>query len=86
MQLDHRLKGAIIEVVDTQVETNDPPETALTLMRLVNVGHTPAEAKDLIGCVVISEVFDVIKSGEKFDLERYVAALNNLPVIPQGKI
>jgi hypothetical protein len=86
MQLDPRLNQAIIEVVDTQVETNDPPETALTLIRLVNAGHTPVEAKNLIGCVVMSEVFDVLKSGEKFNLARYVAALHNLPVIPQGKI
>ena len=86
MKMNPRIKIAIIEVVNTQIESNDPPETGLTLTRLINDGYTPADAKDLIGCVVLSEVFDVMKNNEVFDLERYVAALNRLPEIPEDKI
>lgn len=86
MEIDSRIQTAIIEVVNQQVETNDPPQTAMTLTRLVSEGCSPEQAKELIGCVVISEVFDVLKSGEKFDLERYVEALDRLPEIPQNKV
>ncbi|MEA3465852.1 MAG: hypothetical protein U9R29_07600 [Thermodesulfobacteriota bacterium] len=86
MEVNPRIKMAVIEVVNTQVESNDPPETGLTLTRLINDGYTPSDAKDLIGCVVLSEVFDVMKNEEVFDPERYVAALNRLPEIPEDKI
>lgn len=86
MELDPRIQQAVVTVVDTQIETNDPPEIALTFVRLVNEGYTPVDAKDLIGCVVLSEIFDVMKHGDKFNLQRYVAALNRLPAIPEDKI
>jgi len=86
MELDPRIQNAVVAVVNTQIDSNDPPETGLTFLRLVNEGYTPEEAKDLIGCVVLSEVFDVIRDGEKFNLQRYVTALNCLPAIPENKI
>lgn len=86
MEIDPRIQTAVLEVVEIQVETNDPPETGMTLIRLINEGYTPKDSKDLIGCVVLSEVFDVMKNGETFNLQRYVAALNQLPRIPEDKI
>lgn len=86
MEVDPRIQGAVLEVVEIQVETNDPPETGMTLVRLINEGFTPQASKDLIGCVVLSEVFDVMKNGEAFDLDRYIGALNRLPQIPEQKI
>ncbi len=86
MEIDPRIQKAVVTVVDTQIETNEPPEIALTFARLVNEGYSPAAAKDLIGCVVLSEVFDVMKHGDKFNLPRYVAALTRLPAIPENKV
>ncbi|MDY0190033.1 MAG: hypothetical protein RBR22_04790 [Desulfuromonas sp.] len=86
MEIDPRIQVAVLKVVETQVEINDPPETSMTLVRLINEGFTPSAAKDLIGCVVLSEVFDVMKNGDVFDLNRYVAALNHLPQLPENKI
>ncbi|MCD6525402.1 MAG: hypothetical protein J7K75_00175 [Desulfuromonas sp.] len=86
MEINPRIQSAIIEVVNQQIENNDPPQTAITLSRLIADGCSADPAKELIGCVVISEVFDVLKSGEKFDLDRYVAALDRLPEIPQDKV
>jgi hypothetical protein len=39
----------------------------------------------LIGCVVVSEIFDILKKGETFNLERFVAALERLPKLPWEK-
>jgi hypothetical protein len=77
------LKSAILEVVDNQLEANDPPETRQTFDRLISEGHSEEDAKKLIGCVVTSEIFDVLKKQEPFNPERFAKALNELPKIPQ---
>ena len=77
------LKSAILEVVDNQLQANDPPETRQTFNRLINEGYSEKEAKELIGCVVTSEIFDVLKKQEPFNSERFAEALNELPKLPQ---
>ena len=84
MESNQRLKSAIIQVVDNQIEANDPPETNRTLARLIAEGFSEDAAKELLGTVVVAEVFEVLNKGEAFDLDRYVAALNRLPETPQG--
>ncbi len=76
------LKSAILEVVDNQLQANDPPETRKTYDRLVSEGHSEKDAKNLIGCVVSSEIFDILKKKEMFNLKRFVKALNKLPNLP----
>lgn len=83
MERKQRVQDAIIKVVDNQVDANDPPETKQTLVRLISEGFSMAEAKDLIGNVVVAEVFDVMTAGKPFDIDRYVTALNKLPEIPK---
>lgn len=83
MENNQRLKTAIIKVVDNQIDLNDPPEIKQTLDRLISEGFSETEAKELIGHVVVVEVFAVLKEGNPFDLKRYVAALNDLPEMPK---
>ncbi len=82
MQHNPVLKKAILEVVDNQLRDDDPPETRLTLERLMQQGISEEEAKKYIGCVVTSESFDVLKNGETFDQQRYETALRRLPTLP----
>ena len=82
MKTNPRLKATILEVVDNQLRANDPPETRFTLERLMAEGYSENAAKELIGCVVTSEIFDVMKNEEEFNLQRYVCALNKLPQLP----
>ena len=76
------LKGAIIEVVENQIKSLDPPETKETYDRLLEIGHSDEKAKELIGVVVSSEIFDIMKKKEPFNKERFVKALNKLPDLP----
>ena len=76
------LKSAILEVVENQLQADDPPETRQTFDRLILEGHSAEEAKELIGCVVSSEIFDVLKKQEPFNPERYAKTLNELPKLP----
>lgn len=82
MKANPHLKAAILEVVDNQMQDNNPPETNKTFNRLIKEGHSSKEAKRLIGCVVSAEIFDVMKNKEAFNLKRFVNALNRLPKMP----
>ena len=77
------LKSAVLEVVDNQLQANDPPETRQTFDRLISEGYSEEEAKELIGCAVTSEIFDVLKKQEPFNPQRFAKALNELPKLPQ---
>jgi hypothetical protein len=83
MEENPHLKSAILEVVDNQLQANDPPETRQTFDRLISEGYSEEEAKKLIGCVVTSEIFDVLKKQEPFKPERFAKALNELPKLSQ---
>ena len=76
------MRKIFMEIIDNQIRDNSPPETKQTLDRLISEGISEKEAKDTIGCVVISEIFDVLKNKEDFNEERYIAALNKLPEQP----
>ncbi len=76
------LKHEILEVVNNQLESLDPPETKQTYDRLVASGISDQEARRLIGCVVSSEFFDVLKHQQPFDHARFIKALNKLPKLP----
>jgi len=82
MEINHRLEESVLEVVDNQLRSNDPPETRQTFDRLINEGYSNKEAKELIGHVVASEIFVVLKNQEPFNLVKFVDALNKLPKLP----
>jgi hypothetical protein len=76
------LHATIMEIVDNQLRDGTPPETRATLDRLMADGMPEKEARRLIACVVTSEVFDVVKSGQPYQEARFVAALRALPRLP----
>jgi hypothetical protein len=71
-----------MDMVDNQLRDNTPPETRQTLERLVAEGHTLEDARRLIGCVVSTEIYDVLTQNRPFDETAYVAALQRLPILP----
>ncbi len=85
MEVNENLRNAILEVIDNQVNSNDPAETAWTLKRLVNEGHSEFEAKQLIGQALAIELFDVMKRKVPFNEARYIKNLRNLPREPGDK-
>ena len=79
---DPVLRAAILEVVDNQLRDGTPPETRATLKRLMADGIPELEAREHIACVVSTEIFDVLKSGQPYQEERYVSGLRALPRLP----
>jgi len=78
------LRAQLLEIVEQQLSTGDPPETRATLERLVGMGYTREGARELIAVAVTSEIFDVMARGEPYDAARYKAALARLPEIAYG--
>lgn len=76
---DKTLNRIILEVVDKQIRQRNPPATKKTLDRLVREGVGEDEARRLIGCVVASEMFDVLREQKPFDEDRFAKALEKLP-------
>lgn len=72
------LKETILEVVENQLRENNPPETRQTLERLLAAGHTRQVAVELIGSVVVGEIWQMLHERQPFDHARYKAALDKL--------
>jgi len=82
MKTNKRLNKAIHEVVENQLRDLNPPETKETFDRLIEEDYSEEEARTLIGYVVASEIFDILKYMKPYNHERYVEALRRLPELP----
>ncbi len=69
---------AFLEVVDNQIRSNKPPESATTYTRLMNEGYSSLDAKRLIAQCIATEMFVMMKEGKPFNEGRFVRNLNNL--------
>lgn len=76
------MRAAIFEIIENQMRDGTPPETKQTYDRLIADGHSHEDTMKMIGCVVTSEIFDVLKQGQPYNESRYVAALHALPELP----
>jgi len=87
MQKNHnqKIRKAILDVINNQIQDDNPPETKEALLRLQGQGFSKEEALKLIGYVVASEVFNVLKQNRPYDESRYISALNALPKLPWEK-
>ena len=77
-----RAKMAILEAVEDQLASNEPPKVRETLNRLMSQGIERDEALKYIACALSIEIFGVLKHSEPFDPKRYDSNLDNLPDMP----
>ena len=73
---------AVIEIVENQINDNNPPRVKETLMRLMLQGIEKDEAMQFIACALCVELVGVINDQETFDEERYNRNLDLLPEMP----
>ena len=69
-------------MVQNQIRDLTPRETKQTFERLISEGHSEEQAMRLLGCVVLAEIFEILKQNREFDEERYIQALIALPTLP----
>ena len=76
------MRDTILEVVQNQIDANDPPETAKTLQRLKDQGISEDDARKYIGQAVCVEIWDCLHTQKEFNLQRYIRNLQHLPEEP----
>ena len=69
-------------MVQNQIRDLTPRETKQTFERLISEGHSEEQAMRLLGCVVVAQIFEILKQNREFDEERYIQALIALPTLP----
>ena len=72
------LKATLLEVVDNQLNDNDPPETRETLNRFIAAGYSEEKAKERIASVLVTHIYDVMHDPKQFDSEKYKRDLSEL--------
>ena len=85
MKIDTELRDQIFQVIENQIKSNDPPETKVTYDRLIALGYSDFQTKQLIGECITVEMFTVIKEQQPFNEARYVKNLTQLPKEPFGE-
>jgi hypothetical protein len=76
------LRKQIFDIIDNQIRLKNPPETSQTLERLIGLGFTRLEAKQMIGQCIAVELFYVLKQQQPFNNDRYLKNLKSLPKEP----
>ena len=72
------LKATLLEVVDNQLNDNDPPETRETLNRIIAAGYSEEKAKERIASVLVMHIYDIMHDSKQFDSEKYKRDLSEL--------
>ena len=62
---NRRLNSEIMGIVNNQLENGKPVETQKTYDRLIDEGYSDDEARNLIGHVVVREIYDMIEEEKK---------------------
>lgn len=75
-------KAAILETVENQLRDNNPPETRQTYERLLAEGYSDADARLLIGNIVMRQIYRVLKSKSPYNEQEFVTDLACLPELP----
>lgn len=78
-----RLKAHFLQIVQNQLDENDPPETKQTYDRLISEGISDEDARIYIAQALCVEVWDCIHNQNVFNLQRFVKNLNRLPEEPE---
>ncbi len=53
--------------------------------RLMAEGFSREQALELIACIVVAEIFEVMYSGQPYNEDRYLAGLRRLPTMPEDR-
>lgn len=76
------LHRTVMEILDSQIRDNEPPETRQTYERLLAEGLAEPEVRRLLGVALVTEIFHMMKNREVFNRQRFVGYLNRLPQEP----
>jgi len=72
---DKTVRDVFLDTVLNQIETGDPPETKVTLDRLMAEGYSRAHALQAIAAALRTEMNRTMSESTPFDNDKYAALL-----------
>lgn len=79
MKTNPKANKAILHAVEEQLNSPDAPYVKEHYERLIGEGISESEAKRMIGCVLLVEIWEMNKFNRIFDEVAYTRRLANLP-------
>ena len=77
-------EATLIEAIENQIESDNPPAAKATLNKLTLVGYEREEILIMMAHVLALEVDRILTEERPFDTVWYEAALRALPDMPPG--
>jgi len=78
-------EATLIEAIENQIESDNPPAAKATLNKLTLVGMDHEEILNLMAHVLAFEIDAMLDEDRPFDTQWYEAALRALPELPPEK-
>ncbi len=78
-------EATLIEAIENQIESDNPPAAKATLNKLTLVGMDREEILNLMAHVLAFEIDAMLDDDRPFDTQWYEAALRALPELPPEK-
>ncbi|MFJ4607939.1 hypothetical protein [Pseudomonas atacamensis] len=78
-------EATLIEAIENQIESDNPPAAKATLNKLTLVGMDREEILNLMAHVLAFEIDAMLDEDRPFDTQWYEAALRALPELPPKK-
>ncbi|KAF0862231.1 hypothetical protein [Pseudomonas sp. LD120] len=78
-------ESTLIEAIENQIESGNPPAAKATLNKLTLVGYEREEILNLMAHVLAIEIDAILEQDRAFDTQWYEAALRALPELPPEK-
>ena len=73
------IREALLQVVENQLKSLDPPETKETYDRLLSEGYSEDETRSFLAAAILYEMNTILRKREPFDRQRFAARLHGLP-------
>jgi len=77
------VRAALRDILEKQIEADDPPEVKATFNRLRRDGESTETTWRLLSAVLMLELWEILRTEREFDRARYVAHLHALPTLPR---
>ena len=78
-------ESTLIQAIENQIESDDPPAAKATFNKLTLVGYEREEILNLMAHVLAVEIDAILEEDRPFDTQWYEAALRALPELPPEK-
>jgi hypothetical protein len=76
--INEKVRTKLLEVVENQININNPKCTKENLNRLMDLGYTRDDSIMLIGGILVEEMHAMMKNQVPFNEERYAEKLAKL--------